>query len=434
MRVSPWQRALLAILVAVPMLCGPRSDAQAASPDKSDRNTANSAWAQSQHYVVLVSLGGLRWDDFQRNGAAHLLALGKQGASAPDGMVPSYPTLTSPNAYSLVSGLYPEHHGIVADSFLDPARGTRFDARNPLTANDASWYGGTPLWSLAESQGMRAACVAWPACEAKIAGYLATYSAPHSEKLDGEARVRQVLAWLRLPAAERPHFIAVYFSELDRQSRAFGPDAPQARAAVRQLDALVGKLKAGIDASGLPIDLVVVSDHGMAKTEGGWVTLGQFANLAGVDAVGPLLYGKTEADRQRIYNQLKKASSRFFVFRRSHVPSALGSGENARAGDPEVFATGPYAIRAHGPAAGQADAPPPMGLCGFDPRIVPGMKAVFFVAGPDILQGKTVAPFDNVNLYPWMAHMLGLKIARNDGSLNVLSGTLRDDGVGGEDK
>jgi len=117
------------------------------------------------------------------------------------------------------------------------------------------------------------------------------------------------------------------------------------------------------------------------------------------------------------------------VFRLKDVPAELNYNQNPREGDPVVVATGPYAIRAHAPAAGLTDLPPTAGMHGFDPSKVPEMKASFFAAGPDILPGKTVAPFENINLYPWIAHMLGLKPAKNDGSLNILAGTLRDNGV-----
>jgi hypothetical protein len=129
-----------------------------------------------------------------------------------------------------------------------------------------------------------------------------------------------------------------------------------------------------------------------------------------------------------VYNQLKKASPQFFVYRLKDVPANLNFNQNPREGDPVVVATGPYAIRAHGPAAGAEDKPPTAGMHGFDPHTMPEMKASFFAAGPDLVKGKTVAPFENVNLYPWMAHMLGLDAPKNDGSLNVLSGTLRDGG------
>jgi len=173
----------------------------------------------------------------------------------------------------------------------------------------------------------------------------------------------------------------------------------------------------------------VGSDHGMTKSDGGWITLDQLADLAGFETAGPLLYGKTEEDRVRVYNQLKKASPQFFVYRRKNVPPDLHYNLNPREGDPVVVATGPYAIRGHAPPADRPDNAPDAGMHGFDPHKLPQMKASFFAAGPDILQGKTVAPFENVNLYPWIAHLLGLNAPRTDGNLNVLAGTLRDNGA-----
>ncbi len=166
----------------------------------------------------------------------------------------------------------------------------------------------------------------------------------------------------------------------------------------------------------------------MAKVQGGWINLDEFADLSDFETVGPLLYGKTEEDRVLAYNKLKHASSQFEAYRRKDVPAGLNYSQNPRVGDPVVIATGPYAIRAHKPQGDRPDNPPEPGMHGFDPRRVPEMKASFFAAGPDIVTGKTVAPFRNVNLYPWIAHMLGLQAGKTDGSLNVLAGTLRDNG------
>ena len=397
-------------------------------------NGPNAPAAQKAHYVVLVSLDGFRWDYASRDGAAHLLALGRQGVWAPQGMMPSFPSLTFPNHFTIVTGLYPEHHGLVANSFFDETKQARYAISDPKAVTDGSWYTGVPLWSLAESQGMRTACLFWPGSEAKIAGYQPTYYARFDAKTEAtdaveQARIDNAVALLNLPPAERPHFITIYYSEPDHEGHAFGPDAPETRAAELKMDAQVGKLKAALDSTGLPIDLVVISDHGMVKVEGGWITLDQLADLTGFETAGVLLYGKTEGDRARVYNQLKKASSQFVVYRRKDVPAELNFNQNPREGDPVVIATGPYAIRAHAPAAGKPDQPPIPGMHGFDPGKMPQMKASFFAAGPDILAGKTVAPFENVNLYPWLAHLLGLTPPKTDGSLNVLSGTLRDGGV-----
>jgi alkaline phosphatase D len=418
------------LALAAQQSAGPaQSSAQSASlPVVHIDDGPNSATAEKQHYVVLVSLDGFRWDYALKFGASHLLALGKQGVWAPEGMLPSYPSLTFPNHYTIVTGLYPEHHGLVANSFYDETKQARYAINNPKAVTDGSWYGGVPLWSLAESQGMRSACLFWPGSEAKIAGFQPTYYLHFDDKIDDVARIDQVLAWLKLPAADRPHFITLYYSEPDHEGHQFGPEAAETRTAALKVDGLVGKLEAALDATGLPIDLVVVSDHGMARVEGGWITLDQFADLKGLETVGTLLYGKTEEDRVRVYNQLKKASSQFVVYRRKNLPAGLHYNENPRAGDPVIVATGPYAIRAHAPPAGTPDQPPIAGMHGYDPVRLPEMKASFFAAGPDILPGKTVAPFENVNLYPWIAHLLGLTPAKNDGSLNVLAGTLRDGG------
>jgi alkaline phosphatase D len=419
----------LALAISPRALTGQGTATNAPLPVIHVDNGPNSPSAQKAHYVVLVSLDGFRWDYAKRDGATHLLALGRKGVWAPEGMLPSYPSLTFPNHFTIVTGLYPEHHGLVANSFYDESKQARYAINDSKAVTAGSWYSGVPLWSLAESQGMRSACFFWPGSEAKIAGFRPTYYLKYDDKIDDKSRVAQVLAWLRLPEADRPHFITLYFSEPDHEGHEFGPDAPETKAAVAKVDGMVGKLEAGLEATGLPIDLVVVSDHGMVKVQGGWITLDQFADLSGFETAGSLLYGKTEEDRARVYNQLKRVSSQFMVFRLQHVPAELNYNMNPRAGDPVVIATGPYAIRAHGPPEGKPDRDPTKGMHGFDPSKMPEMKASFFAAGPDILRRRTVLPFQNVNLYPWLAHMLGLTPPKSDGSLNVLAGTLRDNGV-----
>jgi predicted AlkP superfamily pyrophosphatase or phosphodiesterase len=429
-------QACAALLVAFPLIAQqpqPIPGGNPALPLVHVDNGENSAAALNAHYVVLVSLDGFRWDYAKRNNAVNLLALGKKGVWAPEGMMPSYPSLTFPNHFTIVTGLYPEHHGLVANSFYDETKHARFMISDPNVVRDASWYSGVPLWSLAESQGMRAACLFWPGSEAEIAGHRPTWYAQFDNKMQAtdevqQARIDDAVALLKMPATERPHFITIYYSEPDHEGHEFGPDAPQTKAAVLKMDKLIGKLEKALKATGLPIDLVVVSDHGMAKVEGGWITLDEFADLSNFENAGALLYGKTEEDRVRVYTKLKQASSEFMTYRRKDVPAGLNYNQNSRAGDPVVIATGPYAIRAHKPPAGTPAKAPEAGMHGFDPHRIPEMKASFFAAGPDIAPGKTVAPFQNINLYPWMAHMLGLQVAKNDGSLNVLAGTLRDNG------
>ncbi len=400
--------------------------AQSASHVVEVPGPGNTAAQQGKHYVVLVSLDGFRYDYPKKFGTKNLLAMAARGASAPDGMLPSYPSLTFPNHYSLVTGLYPEHHGIVANTFYDPARKEAYAFNNPKKSGDGTWYSGTPMWVLAEQQGMRAATFFWPTSDAEIQGKRPDYYMdPYDDKFPDEQRIDQVLAWLKLPPDKRPHFITLYYSNTDHAGHNFGPDAPETAAAAQQVDTLIGKLSEGIAALGLPVDLIVVADHGMETFQGGWVNLDKWVDPSLFETSSPMMYPKTEEDAEKVYRTLLGASDKFKVYRRAKLPEYLHLRSNPRAGDPVIVPTGPYPFVAHDPNANGGKEKPPVGGHGFDPRQMPSMKAIFFAAGPDIRPGVTVAPFENVDVCPLIARILGLKTGPIDGKLRPLQGILK---------
>jgi predicted AlkP superfamily pyrophosphatase or phosphodiesterase len=383
----------------------------------------------SKPYVILVSLDGFRYDYAKKYHAEHLLELAADGASAPEGMLPSYPSITFPNHYSIVTGLYPEHHGIVANSFYDPARKETYSYRDSKTVGDGTWYGGTPLWVLAEQQGMRSASFFWVGSEADIQGVRPTYYLKFDGRFPNPKRVEQVLAWLRLPPEQRPHMITLYFSDTDSAGHRFGPDSPQVADAVHELDGEIGKLMDGLKQIKLPVDLIVLADHGMVKVEGEPVHLRKY----GFDAswfspiVGLGLYPKSDSDAQKAYEAMRGRSGKFAVYRRAEVPGYLHFDSNPREGDPVVVPNGPYFLNADA----DPDAPEhPVGAHGFDATRMPEMKALFVAAGPDIRHGVVLPPFENVNVYPLIAKILGLDISKLktgpvDGKLGVLEGILQ---------
>ena len=383
----------------------------------------NTAEQQQKHYVVMVSLDGFRYDYPKKYGAKHILAIGAKGASAPDGMIPSYPSLTFPNHYTLVTGLYPEHHGIVANSFYDPDRKQTYSMRDSKAVTDGSWYGGVPLWSLAEKQGMRSACFFWPGSEAEIAGERPSYYLHFDNKVDDNKRIDQVMAWLKLPADQRPHFITLYYSDVDHAGHEHGPNSPQVAEAVKHVDELVGRLEKELDGLHLPIDLIVVADHGMERVQGDWITLDKYVSLNDFPTVGSLLYPPNEADAERIYKKLRAADAGFLVYRRAQVPAELHYNSNPREGDPVIIAKGPTMIRANPPPADRPDYLP-VGEHGYNPYEMTSMRAIFFAEGPDIRPRSTVKPFENINVFPLVVRILGLESPKVDGSLNVLSGIL----------
>jgi predicted AlkP superfamily pyrophosphatase or phosphodiesterase len=403
---------------------------------------ANRAEAQNAHYVILVSLDGFRYDYSEKYHSENILALGAAGAAAREGMIPAYPSLTFPNHYTLATGLYPEHHGVVANNFYDPARKQTYRLGDPATVTDGSWYGGTPIWVLAEQQGMRAACFFWPGSEAEIQGTRPSYYVKYDDKVPDDIRVQQVLAWLRLPAERRPHLITLYFADVDHAGHEYGPESEEVRAAVQVVDREIGLLRTGVAKLHLPVDVIVLSDHGMAKVQGEWITLDKYLADAGAfeKIVGSSLYAKSDADAERAYEGLRGKSDRFEVYRRGQMPAALHADSNVRMGDPVVVTNGPYLVRFSVPRQQVVDAMgnvrhDEVGAHGFDPVRVPEMKASFFAAGPDICGGVTVAPFENVNVYPLVAKLLGLDISRLktgtiDGDLRVLEKILNMNGCG----
>jgi predicted AlkP superfamily pyrophosphatase or phosphodiesterase len=389
-------------------------------------NPPNTAAQQAKHYVVLVSLDGFRYDYPRRYGAPHLLQLGFRGASAPEGMLPVYPSLTFPNHISIVTGLYPEHHGIVAKSFWDPARKQTYVYTQPQSNSDGSWYNGTPLWVLAEQQGMRSACLFWPGSEAEIQGKRPSYYLHFDDKLDDEKRVDQVVAWLKLPPELRPHFITLYYANVDHAGHTYGPDSEEVRAAVHHLDSMIGDLQTKLAPLHLPIDLVVVADHGMVMLQGGPVTLSDYADLSDFRTDGSLLYAKPDANVEEVYEEfLAHPDPRFKVYRRAETPASLHFDANPREGDPVIVPNGPFTIRAYAPVSEAEHTNKPHGGHGFNPRTMPEMKAIFFAAGPDVRTGVQFKPFENVNIYPFIAEMLGLNAPPVDGTLDVLRPALK---------
>ena len=395
--------------------------AQDVAPVIQTPNPPNLLAQQSKHYVVLVSLDGFRYDYPREYGTPHLAEMARDGASTPDGMLPSYPSVTFPNHYTLVTGLRPEHHGIVAMDFYDPARKATYVYSDSKTNSDGTWYQGTPLWVLAEQQGMRAASFFWPGSEAAIEGVRPTFYLHFDDSFDDAKRIDQVIDWLTLPAAERPHFITLYYSNVDHSGHAYGPDSPQTRDAVHHVDDMIGQLRDKIKTTGLPIDLIVTADHGMIKTDQQPVVLDQFANLDHFKTSGALLYADTEADAEKAYEEFRAhPNPKFEAYRRLDVPKDLHYNVSAREGDPVIIPKGPYPLYVHAPKRA-----PNVGSHGFDPHKMPEMKAIFFAEGPDIREGVKLKSFDNIDVYPFIAKLLGLETPPIDGELAPLAPALK---------
>lgn len=376
--------------------------------------------------VVLVSIDGFRWDYLDRYDVPVLQALARDGVRA-ERLIPSFPTKTFPNHYTIVTGLYPEHHGIISNTMYDPRFDAWFSLGNREAVQDARWWGGEPIWVTAEQQGQKTAAFFWPGSEAPIKGTRPTYWTPYDGSIPGEARVDRVLSWLELPATERPTFITLYFSDVDHEGHEHGPDAPETIEAVRAVDAHLGRLVEGLKARGLydAVNLIVVSDHGMAPTSAERVILlDDYVDLDDVRVVdrSPVLmvYPKEERARE-VYDGLKRAPH-LQVFWKEEVPDRLRFRDHYRIPPLLAVADAGWVIttreRFTKAPAGYAG-----GAHGYDQDDAT-MGALFVAHGPAFKKGLQVGPFSNVHLYNLMAFILGLDPAPNDGDLSAVEDVL----------
>ena len=377
------------------------------------------AWG-AEPTLILVSLDAFRWDYLEKYSAEapHLRALAADGVRA-EHLVSCYPSSTFPNHYSIATGLRPEHHGIVDNHFFDPALGAAFNYRSHECAIDGRWWGGEPIWITAVKQGRRSACMFWPGSEAEIGGVRPTFNQTFDGRLTCAQRVDGLLAWLDLPVAQRPTFCTLYFDVVDHAGHDFGPDSPETAAAVREVDAAIGRLLGGLAARGLrdTANLVIISDHGMTATvPGGCVFLDDVVDL---DAVQVDFSGTQAGLRPRagtaaeLVAKIRKAPPvHARVYLREDLPERLHYRDNPRIPPVLLLADEGWEVSTRQSVASRRK--PERGDHGYDPALV-SMGATFIAAGPAFRHGTVLPPFENIQVYSLLCAVLGLRPAPNDG-------------------
>ncbi|WP_355604171.1 ectonucleotide pyrophosphatase/phosphodiesterase [Xanthomonas cannabis] len=418
--------AMASVLLAA-CTCQP-SVRGAAPPSPAAASPAQDAAADaSAHTLLLISIDGLRADMLDRGITPHLSQLAREGVRA-RWMTPSYPSLTFPNHYTLVTGLRPDHHGIVHNSMRDPALGS-FWLSKPEAVGDARWWGGQPLWVGAENAGLHAATWSWPGSEAAIQGVRPTQWRHYEEGIGLEARVDTVLGWLSDSGAARKRLVTLYFEHVDEAGHDHGPESREYADSVRAVDAAIGRLLAGMQRDGTRArtNIIVVSDHGMAEVAPG--------HAISVEDIAPATVATALTDGQVIgfapmpgqqaaaEAALLGMHAQYDCWRKEELPTHWHYGSNPRI--PPIVcqmhegwdALFPDKL-ARRPQQGVR------GSHGFDPAL-PSMRAVFVAQGPDLAQGKTLPGFDNVDVYALMTRLLGIAAAPNDGNPATLLPALR---------
>lgn len=379
------------------------------------------------HSLLLVSLDGVHPDYLGRGDTPHIDRLAREGVRA-EWMNPSYPSLTFPNHYTLVTGLRPDHHGVVHNTMWDDALG-RFWLSNRDAVGDGRWWGGEPVWVTAERAGLATATLSWPGSEAPVQDVRPARWHLFDAERPLDERVDTVAGWLTEPATTRPRFATLYFEHPDSAGHAHGPRSAELREAMRNVDAAIGRLLDKLDRAGVrdDTDIIVVSDHGMAEVPEGQVVATE--DMVGTDVAMLVMAGQVigfnplagrEADAERA---LLGRHARHACWRKAELPARWHYGTHPRV--PAIVCQMdkgwdalPREFIARRPAGTR-------GSHGYDPA-EPEMRAVFIANGPSFRQGATLAAFDNVDVYPLLMRLLGVEPAANDGSIESLLPALRD--------
>ena len=399
--------------------CAPR----AAVPRASDARAST-----SRPYVVMVSLDAFRHDFIERYRPPALERLAARGIMA-RALIPPFPSKTFPSHYTIATGLYPGHHGVITNTFYDPTFDAWFRVKDSSTVRDGRWYGGVPIWIAAEREGVRTSVYFWPGSESVVEGRRPSAYWNYRGSTPDSVRVDESLAQFRLPPDRRPHLVMLYLTVVDDTTHRYGPETPRTAGAVATADRAVARLLAGVDA--LPIrdsvNVIVLSDHGMeTSSRDRMLPLRPILAAGDVDTAavqmgdnGPtmsLWFGGDSALAQRALAALRGGLSHARAYAPGETPPAWHLDRNPRAGELIVVAEPGWVL-----ARSAADRVLDVGNHGWDPAH-PAMHGIFIAAGPQIAHAGAIPAFESVHVYPFLARLLRLERApRGDADPSVLA-------------
>lgn len=426
---SGFRSVLIGVLIFfLVMPCG--AQLKAVEGDLQGTGGINAGHQQDKPYLILVSIDGFRWDYMDRYPTPNMDRIADAGSRA-ERLVPVFPTLTFPNHYSIATGLYPAHHGLVANDFPDPARDKWYSLKNRETVEDRWFYTGEPVWVTAETQGMVAASFFFVGTEAPINGVSPSHWRSYDKIISGEERVDQILDWLTQAKEHRPHLYTLYFEDVDDYSHWMGPDSAENIDAIGRVDSYLGRLLSGIDK--LPhaerVNIILVSDHGQAayleKPEAfvldEWVEIDEATIIEGGSYLF-MHFDQYELGRARsIVESVNSRWKHGRAYTAADAPGQWHVDNNPRFPDVILMPELGYAVISTAQKAGKIS----IGDHGWAPEN-PEMHGFFIASGPNIKPGVSPGVVNSVDVYPLMLSILGLDGPQFiDGDSSKLAGILR---------
>lgn len=373
--------------------------------------------------VILISLDGFRYDYADKFNTPTLKALAKDGVRA-KWMIPSFPTKTFPNHYTVATGLYPANHGIVENNVYD--FGVTFSMGKREEVENPRWWGGEPIWVTAEKQGQIAGSYFFVGTETLINGDQPTFWRKYNGDVPPQMRVDKALAWLDLPVEKRPTMITMYFSDTDDAGHEFSPDAEETRYAALNADSYIKRLVDGLRARKIDnkVNIIITSDHGMAAVDYRKKTL--LDDYFDFDLAERILWTNEiiqifpkPGNIDLIYSKIAKLDHST-CWKKADIPDRLNYKQGKRVAPIVCSSEEGWLTTSKKRYAdlmdNVSDPERPRGAHGYDNKYQ-SMQATFIAHGPAFRRGLVSEPFQNVEVYNMMCRILGLKPAPNDGKI-----------------
>lgn len=394
--------------------------------------SVNSKSSMEKPYLILVSLDGFRWDYVDKYHPPHLSDFISNGVKA-EALIPAFPSKTFPNHYSIATGMYPDKHGILGNSFYSYKKDKTYRIRNREMVEDGTFYSGTPIWVQAEKSNMVSASYFFVGSEADVQGIKPTYYRRYDGNIKNEERVSQGLKWLSMKKKKRPHMITMYFSDMDDVGHDYGPDNDEKlKAKLFKLDEQLGSLFEGVEKTGLPVNIIIVSDHGMAsQSTTNLIALNDVYNDEMFTLInnGALVnvHPKKGVSTDSVLKFIKSKENHFKTFETKNTPGFEYTPTNPDWGAIQLIPDqGHYFVSNSRIKALNKAGISTIGVHGFDPELK-DMYGIFYAKGPAFKKGSTAPAIKNIHVYPLMCEILGLEIPDNiDGRLEELQIVLKN--------
>jgi predicted AlkP superfamily pyrophosphatase or phosphodiesterase len=361
--------------------------------------------------VIIISFDGFRWDYANRGITPNLDFIKENGVSAVS-LRPCFPTKTFPNHTSIITGMYPEHHGIISNNFIDYFTGGFFALRDTLEVRNARWYKGEAFWETAERQGIVTASYFWPGSEVTIPYRHPTYSFHYQHSRPYKERVDGVVEWLQLPYKKRPHFITSYFDATDGSGHNFGPNSDEVNTSIMRLDSIIGYFFEKLKEINLydSTNIIVVSDHGMAeispeRTVNIDKLLEGFEYSSGDN--GPfMLIEPSEKDFENVYKTLKEYEIHYKVYKREDVPEYFHYSDNALITKLVIIAENGWGVETY-KSLENLNKYGTKGNHGYDNYWM-DMNGIFFAYGPAFKKDYRTGTVNNIDIYPLLCKIFNV--------------------------